>query len=434
MDYGAFIGLGVLVAIYTLLTLEVAHRTVIALLGVAIVFILNILFGYADYGDLLRGIDLDTILLLMSMMIIVSVLSKTGIFEYMASNILRRYIYSPFKLIAVITAFTAFVSAFIDNVTTVLLITPITIEIFRRLKLDPRPALLAVVFASNIGGTATLIGDPPNIIIGSYAKLGFMAFIRNLTPIVIVVFLVSLIIIRKMFARWFKYFHKIVEYHRVSGTIIEVPKVEHSLFRKVSVVLAIVITMFFLEDYFHYPPAVPALIGAGILLIMVRKSISLEEVLADVDWSTLVFFIAMFIVVKGVEELGFIDFLARGIASIGHGYIVLLMVIVWLSAIVSAFVDNIPYVMSMVPVIAKLGQILNVDVVPLYWALSLGGCLGGNGTLVGASANIVVAGIADKHGYHISFKYFLKYGMSITSVSILLSSIYLVLRYALLHL
>lgn len=423
------IGIGILVVIYVLLTFEILHRTAAAILGAAVVMILNIGMRFTDFRTLLEGIDLDTILLLMSVMIIVSVLSRTGAFDYLASTILSRFKTRPFALTAILSGFTAAVSAFIDNVTTVLLISPVVIEISRRLRIDPRPVLLSIVFASNIGGTATLIGDPPNIIIGSVAKLRFMDFIENLAPIVVVDFFVFLGVMRLLIRRWLEEYLRSARLDVLAE--LGVASIEKGLLRRVLVCLGIVIVLFTLEDFLRYPPAVPALIGAGLLMALARKRISIEQVLADVDWSTLVFFMAMFIVIKGVEELGVMEFIAYGIVGYAKSLTALLMLILWVSAFTSAFVDNIPFVMVMVPVISSISAVLAIDPKPLYWSLSLGGCLGGNGTLVGASANVVVAGIADRHGYHISFKSFMRYGMPVMVATVAVSALYLIIRYAL---
>jgi len=346
-------------------------------------------------------------------------------------KILLTFFKHPFRLIAVLSAITAAISAFIDNVTTVLLITPLVIEIARKIRVNPRPLLLSIIFASNIGGTATLIGDPPNILIGSIAKLGFMDFIYNLTPIVIVDFLFFLVLIRLLNNKW------IIQYTKATTRIRRLEyyhqPVNKRLLYKVLIALAIVIILFTLEDLLGYPPAIPALIGVSILMLLTGRRINIESVLRDIDWSTLVFFIAMFIVIKGVEDLGFVEFIANGICGISKDFVTIMMLIVWVSAILSAFIDNIPFVMTMIPVIPNIASSLHVDPTPLYWALSLGGCLGGNGTLVGASANIVVAGLADKHGYHIPFKTFIKQGMPVMILTVALSSIYLIIRYCILH-
>ncbi len=422
------LGFAILVLLYALLTLEVVHRTVAALFTAAVVIVLDICLGFVGYSDLIHEIDMNTILLLMSMMMFVSILSKTGVFGYASSTLLRRLHARPLTLVAVLSAVTAMVSAFIDNVTTVLLITPVILEITRRLRVDPRPVLVSVVFASNIGGTATLIGDPPNILIGSRAGLSFGAFINNLTPAAMLAFLSFLLVMTILLRDWLRRYSP-------KGEVIEVlvQGIDRKLLTKAFIALIVVLTLFGLEDLLKYPPAIPPLVGIGILLMLSRRRVRLEDVISGVDWSTLVFFMAMFIVIRGVEALGVMDFIASGIISVAKEYYSLLIIITWISAFVSAFVDNIPFVMSMIPVIAKISSIVSVNSTPLYWALSLGGCLGGNGTLVGASANVVVAGIAERHGHHISFIYFIKYGMPVMISTVIISTAYLILRYCVLH-
>ncbi len=422
------IGAGILVTLYILLTLEVAHRTIVALVMAGIVLLINVFLGYSSYTELLYSIDIDTILLLMSMMIMVSILSETGFFSLIASKILSKFFNKPYKLAIVLSGATALISAFIDNVTTVLIISPIVIEICKKIKIDPRPLLIMIVFASNIGGTATLIGDPPNILIGSHAELGFMDFIYNVAPAVLLVFLVYALIIRLIFNKWF------TEYkNRLRKISIESIKyyvcIDKRKLGKALIPFLVVVFLFTLEDVLGYPPAVPALIGVGILFVLVGRKIDIEEVLHRVDWTTLVFFIAMFIVIKGVEKLGLMESIAYGIVGFSTDHRILMLIIVWVSAFISAFVDNIPFVMTMLPVIDVIANNVAYDITPLYWALSLGSCLGGNGTLIGASANVVVAGIAEKHGYPISFRGFIKYGLSVMVVTILVSTIYLLVRY-----
>ncbi len=428
METGVILGFGLLALFYVLVILDVLDRTASALLVAGLVFILNIPLGFSDFEELVNSVNLDTILLLMSMMILVHSLARTGAFDYLASRILLRLRESPFTLMAVLTGLTAFVSAFIDNVTTVLLIAPIIIEMSRRAGFDPLPLLMSVVFASNIGGTATLVGDPPNIIIGSVAKLSFMSFITNLAPIIVVDFLVFLLVVRLMFSGWMEEYRS-----RASSAEIAEPRsgdVEWGLLRRVLAVLIVVVVLFFLQDRFHYPPAVPAMIGVALLLVFTGRRVDLAETLVEgVDWTTLVFFIAMFIVIKGVEDLGVIHFIANGIAAMSKDPLVTALLIVWVSAVASAFIDNIPFTMAMVSIIPLVSATLRVASEPLYWSLSLGACLGGNGTIIGASANIVVAGIADKQGYRMTFNRFMKYGFPVMLVTVAVSSVYVALRY-----
>ncbi len=426
MDIGPLLALAILLIVYAMLVTEYIHRTAAAVIGAATVLALNVALRYTTFEDLFSGVDIDTVLLLMSMMMIVSVLSRTRVFEYLAFKVLEKFYASPMKLLIAITGFTAAVSAFVDNVTTVLFVAPIAVEVCRKLDVDPRPLLISIALASNIGGTATLIGDPPNILIGSYAGLGFMDFIRNLTPIVIADYLLFIIVTRALISRWIGEVRRSVAMKKLTSVSIEV---DRSLLRRTLIALSIAIALFFLEDVFEYPPAIPAMVGASILLLATRRSISIEEVVRGVDWPTLVFFIAMFILIRGVERLGLLDAIARGVCAVSSSLAVAIAVVVWISTAVSAVVDNIPYVMSMLPVIPAVATSLGVDSTPLYWALSLGACLGGNATIVGASANIVVAGIAEKQGYPITFKRFAKMGIPITIATVGLSTLYLLARY-----
>ncbi|MCD6323923.1 MAG: anion permease, partial [Desulfurococcales archaeon] len=346
------VGFTILIFLYLFLIKEIAHRTVVAMFFAAVTIIANIVLRFTDFKSFIDAVNLDTILLLMSMMIIVGIMSETGVFSYLAELVTLKLYRKPFTMLAVLGLVTAIISAFIDNVTTVLMITPIVLEISRKLKVDARPLLLGIVFASNIGGTATLIGDPPNIIIGTAAGLGFMDFIYSLTPPVFIAFLAYLFTLRVLFASWLKDYRE-----RVKGITFSVRGfdiVRKGLLLKVLVVFVTVVTLFFLEDVFNYSPAIPPLMGAGILLIAAKDVINIDDALKKVDWTTLVFFIGMFIVIRGVQDLGVMDFIAKELASAGGSYIVLLTLIIWVSAMVSAFVDNIPFVMSMIPVIPIL--------------------------------------------------------------------------------
>ncbi len=419
------LGFALLALMFILLALEILHRTIVAFLLAGIVFALNITLRFTTFDDLLAGIDLNTILLLMSMMIVVGALSKTGFFEYIAENLLYRTHRRPWLLVASLSLITALISAFIDNVTTVLLMAPIVIGICRELRIDPRPVLLATVFASNIGGTATLIGDPPNIIIGSAAHLGFNDFVQHLAPIVTLDALVLVGMSPVLFRGWFR------EYRAKVRSVVLRKRVEldRALLRKVLATLAIVVSLFVLEDALGYPPSVPAVMGAAITLVLVHDRVGIDDIMSFIDWPTLVFFVFMFVAIRGIERMGVMDFVARSIATVAPTPALALMAILWISALLSAFVDNIPFVMAMVAVIPKLAASLGVDPTPLYWALSLGGCLGGNGTLVGASANVVVAGIAEKHGYPIPFRWFMRLGMPTMLTTVGLAALYLIARY-----
>ena len=423
--YHVFIGFGILFLLYILLIKEYFHRTVAAGLTAALTLVVLILLGRRTYMEVLEGIDVDTIILLMAMMTMVTIMAEANIFTYLAIKIIKKTHKNPFLLMTILCLSTGIISGFIDNVTTVILMAPIIINIAKRIRIDPRPLLVAIILESNIGGTATLIGDPPNILIGTFADLGFNDFIVNLGPIVAIDMIVTLAILKFIFKDWFTMWKHRIRYFAIDETI----EINRPLMYKSLIIFSITITLFFLEDTLGYPPAIPALIGAGLLLATTSREVTIHRALEGVEWTTLVFFIFMFIIIRGVQILGVMDFIAGNIASLNMPKEALIIVIVWVSAIFSAFVDNIPFVMSMIPVIQKLNMTLGIAGPVLYWALSLGGCLGGNGTLVGASANIVVASVAEKHGYDISFKYFLGKGMPIMIVTVGLATIYLLLFY-----
>ncbi len=423
--YNVVIGFGILLLLYVLLIKEYFHRTVAAGLTAALTLLILMPLGRRAYMEVLEGIDVDTIILLMAMMTMVTIMAEANIFTYLAVKIIKKTHRNPFLLMAILGISTGVISGFIDNVTTVILMTPIIINIARRIRVDPRPLLIAIIIESNIGGTATLIGDPPNILIGSAAGLGFNDFVVNLGPIVAVDMIVALVILKIIFRRWFYAWR-----YRVKHFVIdEAVEINRPLMYKSLIIFSLTIALFSLEDILGYPPAIPALIGAGLLLATASREVTIHRALEGVEWTTLVFFIFMFIIIRGIEILGVMDYIANSILSLSMPKETLIIVIIWVSAILSAFVDNIPFVMSMIPVIQGLNKALGIVNPVLYWALSLGGCLGGNGTLVGASANIVVASVAEKHGYDISFKYFLSKGMPIMIVTVGLATIYLLLFY-----
>jgi len=427
--FNVVLGFSLLVLLYSLLCLEVMHRTIAALLIAAIALIVNIFYRYASFSKLLSCIDLNTILLLMCMMMFVGVLSKTGVFEFVAMKIAKRFGSRPYSLMIIVSGITATISAFIDNVTTVLLLLPIVLEIVERARMDPKPIAFATVFASNIGGTATLIGDPPNIIIGSEAHLGFDSFVSNLTPAVIMCMVSMLILLRALYRGWFAEYRESISRLKILGVelLVEEPEIDLYVVKRALGVLALVIALFLLEDFIGYPPAIPPLIGIGLLLALVRSRVSVEDALRSIDLSTIVFFIAMFIVVGATNSLGVPDAIAKGIGFLAHSLATQILSILWISALASAFIDNIPFVTSMIPVIKALAHGAHAQ--PLFWALSLGGCMGGNGTLVGASANVVAAGILEKRGHHVSFTEFTRYGMAVLLTTMVVCSVYLLLRY-----
>ena len=418
-----FLGAYVLIA-----TEKWVTRTAAALGGAALVLALGISDAEAAFFSEETGVDWNVVFLLLGMMIIVSVMRDTGVFEYLAIWAAKRARGRPFPLMVLLILITAVASALLDNVTTVLLIAPVTILLCRRLALPVVPYLLAEVFASNIGGTATLVGDPPNIIIASRGGLSFNDFLLHLAPVVVVLVAVLIGLCRWRFADAFHTDEK-----RVAEILAlnerEAIKDRRLLVQSL-VVLGIVLAAFVLSPVLGYAPSVVALLGAGLLIAVTR--VTTETALQDVEWATLAFFMGLFIMVGGLVESGVLEALATNVADFaGDSLPAFTGVLLWGSGLLSGIVDNIPYVASMSPVVAGL---VGPDGEPqvLWWALALGADLGGNATLVGASANVVVAGIAARNGTPIGFWQFTRHGLVIAGATLAVSTLYVWLRYFLL--
>ncbi len=416
----------VFVVMYALIVSEKVHRTVAAMLGAT----LMILGGIMTQTGAIHHIDFNTLGLLVGMMVIVAVTSRTGLFNYIAVWSAKRAKADPVRIMVYLAVITAVFSAFLDNVTTVLLMVPVTFGITKKLKVDPLPYLFLQIFASNIGGTATLIGDPPNIMIGSAVKeLTFAAFIQNLTVIVlinlaIVIGLVTLI-----------YRKALVTTPELQAEVMKMDEKaelkDKRLLKKSLTVLGLVILCFFLHQALHLESSLVALAGAFFLLLLVgKKDRFVESALDDVEWTTIFFFIGLFIAVGGLIETGIIKEIATVAIEITGGDVTSTsLLVLWLSAIVSSFLDNIPFVATMIPLIKDMGAMGVTNLEPVWWSLSLGACLGGNGTIIGASANLIVAGMAAEKGVHISFIRYFKLGFPIMLITIVLSTIYVYLVY-----
>ena len=402
-----------------------ASRTAVALGGAALVLALGISDAHAAFFSEDTGVDWNVVFLLLGMMIIVGVMRDTGIFEYLAIWAAKRARGRAFPLMVLLIIITATASAFLDNVTTVLLVAPVTILICQRLALPVVPYLIAEVFASNVGGTATLIGDPPNIIIASRSGLTFNDFLVNLTPIVIILVAVLIGICRWMFASAFRADHdRIAEIMALDER--ELIK-DHKLLVQSLVVLGVVLMGFVFHSVLGYEPSVVALLGAGLLIVVTR--VTTEQALQDVEWGTLAFFMGLFVMVGGLVESGVLGALAEAVAGFaGENLLGFTSVLLWGSGVLSGVVDNIPYVASMAPVVDGL---VGPDGQPevLWWVLALGADLGGNATLIGASANVVVAGIAARNGHPIGFWQFTRYGFVVAFATIAVSYVYVLLRY-----
>jgi Na+/H+ antiporter NhaD/arsenite permease-like protein len=418
----------VFVGAYILIATERVHRVAAALGGAALMLALGLTNGETAFHSLDAGVDWNVVFLLLGMMIIVGVIKQTGLFEYLAIAAAKRAKGKPFAMMAMLVVITAVASAALDNVTTVLLIAPVTFLVCDRLGLNPIPFLIAEVLASNIGGTATLIGDPPNIIIASRSGLTFNDFLIHLAPFVVVMMIVFVVVCRWLFRSAFRYDEK---------RVAEVMALEEreairdkKLLVQSMVVLALVLTGFVLHSALHVEPSVVALLGAG-LLVLISK-VTTEEAIADVEWETLVFFMGLFVMVGALVKTGVIGQVSQALAdSVGGEPLLAVMVLLVVSAVLSAIVDNIPYVATMSPIVGDLvaAQGGTPQAESLWWSLALGADLGGNATAVGASANVVVLGLAARNGTPISFWQFTRYGIIVAGLSILLAAPYLWLRY-----
>jgi Na+/H+ antiporter NhaD/arsenite permease-like protein len=424
MEHQAVIAIAIFLISYGLITSEKIHRTIVAMFG----GIMMLIFGIVDQETAIHHIDFNTLGLLIGMMIIVSITSETGLFKYMAVWSAKKANGDPVRILIYLALITAFGSALLDNVTTVLLMVPITFSITRQLRVSPLPYLIIIILSSNIGGTMTMIGDPPNIMIGSAVKeLSFMAFINNLALICVFILSVTIIIFV------FLYRKKIQTTAELKAEIMKLDAkseiTDFGLLKKCLCILALTVGGFFVHQILHLESATVALSGAFLLLLLTGEHY-LEKSLSRVEWTTIFFFIGLFVIVSGLIETGVIESLAKQAVELtGGNEIATAMLILWLSAIASAFVDNIPFVATMIPMIQDMGDMGVTNLNTLWWSLALGACLGGNGTLVGASANLVVAGMAAKEGHPITFIKFLKIGFPLMLLSIVISSIYIYLRY-----
>lgn len=395
---------------FVLIATERLHRTTSALFGAALIIIAGTAMQFYDTTKGFEAIDFNTIGLLFGMMIIVGVVMETGFFEYLAIKIAKLARGDLWKIMMMFVVVTAIASAFLDNVTTVLLMIPITISIASTLEVKPMPFIMAEILASNIGGAATVIGDPPNIMIASQANIPFLSFLANIGPIVIVTMLVSIFLLKRMYREDLKQKPKHIDVLMERDEWKEIKNMP--LLKKSMVVLGAVIVLFMFHHIIHIQISVIALMGGVFLLVW--GGIHPREALQHVHWSTLLFFAGLFILVGAVVEVGIMDVVAGGLVTVtGGNLMVALIFIVWISAIASSIVDNIPFTATMIPLVAAMAdspsffsQVAQFHINPMWWALSIGACLGGNGSLVGASANLVAAGISEKFGHPISFRSF----------------------------
>lgn len=411
---------------YVFIATEWVPRMTVALVGAGLMIIIGATDDHGVFFSEKTGIDWNVIFLLLGMMIIVGILQQSGLFEFLAIWAAKRAKGRPFVIMVMLVVITALLSAFLDNVTTVLLIAPVTLLICERLAVPVVPFLIAEVMASNIGGTATLIGDPPNIIIASRAGLSFNDFIVNLAPIVAVLLVVFIGLCWLLFRKQLRFDPERVE--RVMALNPREAIRDVSLLVKSLVVIGLVLAGFILHSVVGVGPAIIALLGAGLLVLITR--LEPRKIFADVEWETLLFFVGLFVMVGSLVNLGIIEYVGKvAIEAIGDNYFAAGTGLLFGSAIVSGIVDNIPYVATLAPLTSDLVQAGGAAAHPLWWTLALGADLGGNLTAIGASANVVVLGIAKRAGHPISFWTFTKYGLIVTPITILLCLPYIWLRY-----
>lgn len=410
----------IFIVVYALIISEKVNRVVASLSGAAIMLILKLITQEKAF----LKIDFNTIGLLVGMMIIVNITKRTGVFEYIAIKAAKFSKGNPIKILILFSVITSVLSGVLDNVTTVLLIVPVTLVITKTLEIDPIPFLMCEIFASNIGGTATLIGDPPNLMIGSAARLSFLDFVKNLAPVIVIILLVTLLGIKQLY----KNSMKTSEEDKKKIMALDESKAirDRSLMKKCLTILFLTLVGFLTHGYLGFESATIAIAGSAILLAI--SKVEPDEILQETEWGTIFFFIGLFIMTGVLEDVGIMEVLAQKTLSLTKGNLVMTGIFVlWISAFASAFIDNIPFVATMIPLIKAMGTMGGMNVAPLWWALSLGACLGGNGTMIGASANLVVIGIAEKSGYKISFKDYFKLGFPVMIVSIIICTAYLLL-------
>lgn len=422
---------GILLVAYILIVVEKIPKVTVALLGATATIILGLLsqekglHGTFNPQYFINYIDFNVIFLLVSMIIIVNITAKSGVFNWIANELLRFTKGNPKWILFTLAIFTAFASAFLDNVTTVILIMPVTFIIAKELDINPIPLLITEILASNIGGTATLIGDPPNIIIGSAAGLSFLDFLTELTGIIVLILFVSIGVLVYMFKEQLKPNpNRMSHIHNIDNTKTITDK---KLMIRSTIVLAFVILGFLLHDTIHLQACVVAMAGASVLLIFEKS----KQVFREIEWNTIFFFIGLFIIIGGLEASGGISLMARWLLDTTQGsQNATAMIILWASGIISGVVDNIPYTVTMAPMLSQIQNVMGVEYThPLWWCLSLGACLGGNFTIIGAAANVLVSETANSSGHRISFLEFMKYGVIISFISLTLSSIYIYLRF-----
>ena len=421
MDVSQIVAVAVFVVVMITIMTEKLHRSLAAITGAMIVLALHVM----PFDAAMEHIDFNTLGVLLGMMLFVSVVKLSGVFEFLAIKCARRAKGDPWKIMLLFVLLTAVLSAFLDNVTTVLLIGPMTLTVCKLLDVNPIPFFMTEILASNIGGTATLIGDPPNIMIGSAAGYSFFDFILYDAPAVAIILVAILGVFYALYGRKMN----VDDEHKARiMELDEHAQIKNRRLLKQSVVMtALVVVGFMAHGALGLESCIIALGAAGIIMLISGESI--EEALSNVEWTTLSFFAGLFVIVGALAETGVIGMLANGLidATGGNVFITMLVLLIG-SAVISSFLDNIPFVATMIPILLAMDS-TGMDVTPLWWAVSLGACLGGNGTLIGASANVVLSDISKKHGYEITFAKFFKTGFPIMLLTILIAGVYLVVRF-----
>ena len=412
----------VFVVVIGLIMSEKVHRAAAALAGAVILVITGVMNGQKA----LSYIDFNTIGVLVGMMMLVAVIRQSGLFEYVAIKAAKMVHGDPWKIMIAFILITAILSGILDNVTTVLLVGPMTIAIAKMLEINPVPFLMTQILASNVGGTATLIGDPPNIMIGSAANLSFVDFLKNTGVAVVLVIVFMIVMMRFVYKKEIEV--EGLDTSKIMNLDPDKSITDKPLLIKGVAVIGLVIVGFIFHDKLGIESSVIALAAAALMLVIGGTSV--ENAIQDVEWTTIVFFMSLFVVVGGLTETGVIKQLAAVVIDKTAGHPVMMMLILlWASAILSPFLDNIPFVATLIPLVLAL-KADGMDVDPLWWAISLGACLGGNGTMIGASANVVLSDISTKHGYPITFKSYLRVGMPFMLGSVFISMVFLLVKYA----
>jgi Na+/H+ antiporter NhaD/arsenite permease-like protein len=406
---------------YAVIASDRVDKTLTALGGGLAMIVLKVI----DQDEGLAAVDFNVIFLLAGMMVLASILRRTGFFQWLAIRASKVAGGEPFRLLVVLSVLAAILSALLDNVTTVVLLAPVTLSIASILRVSPIPFLVSEILASNVGGTATLIGDPPNILIGSASGLSFDAFAANMGPVAVVVFIAFLATLKPLFGSALS----VTPEAREAVLALEENEVltDRHLLRLSLFVIAATLVGFLVHGALGYEPATVALVGATVLMLLSGEDV--EDVLREIEWPTLFFFVGLFILVEGIVHVGIVDAVAARLFELtGGNEAVTTVGLLWLSGIASAVIDNIPYTATMIPIVQDLGR-AGLEIEPLWWSLALGACLGGNATIIGASANVVVANLAGRAGYPITFRGFLPYGIVVVAESLVIATVYLIVRY-----